>query len=154
MPLYDTHNGERVSRHLLNRSMCMYWGVCATFSFTVVWNLKLENIGKMALKWSESSSVVSDSVTPMGYTVHGILEARILEWIAFPFSRASSQPRDLTQVSRIAGGFFTNWATREDQMALGEKQNCRQKVQSGGCCRIYEALKWGGGRAVLDVSGI
>ena len=49
----------------------------------------------------------------MAYTVHGILQARILEWVAFPFSRGSSQPRDRTQVSRIAGGFFTSWATRE-----------------------------------------
>ena len=50
---------------------------------------------------------------PMDYTVPGILQARILEWVAFPFSRGSSQPRDRTQVSRIAGGFFTCWATRE-----------------------------------------
>ena len=49
----------------------------------------------------------------MGYTVHGILQARILEWVAVPFSRGSSQPRDGTQVSRIAGRFFTHWATRE-----------------------------------------
>ena len=45
---------------------------------------------------------------PMDYTVHGILQARILEWVAFPFSRGSSQPRDRTQFSHIAGGFFTN----------------------------------------------
>ena len=45
---------------------------------------------------------------PMDYTVHGILQARILEWVAFPFSRRSSQSRDQTQVSRIAGGFFTS----------------------------------------------
>ena len=38
----------------------------------------------------------------------GILQARILEWVALPFSRESSQPRDRTQVSRIAGGFFTS----------------------------------------------
>ena len=44
---------------------------------------------------------------PIDYTVHGILQARILEWVAFPFSRGSSQPRDRTQVSRTAGGFFT-----------------------------------------------
>ena len=43
---------------------------------------------------------------PMDYTVHGILQARILEWVAVPFSRGSSQPRDQTQVSHIAGGFF------------------------------------------------
>ena len=38
---------------------------------------------------------------PMDYTVHGILQARILEWVAFPFSRGSSQPRDQTQVSHL-----------------------------------------------------
>ena len=42
-----------------------------------------------------------------GSSVDGILQARILEWIAMPFSRGSSQPRDRTQVSHIAGGFFT-----------------------------------------------
>ena len=41
-------------------------------------------------------------------TVHGILQARILEWVAFPFSRGSSQPWDQTQLSCIAGGFFIN----------------------------------------------
>ena len=41
-------------------------------------------------------------------TVYGILQARILEWVAVPFSRGSSQPRDQTQVSHIAGGFLTN----------------------------------------------
>ena len=48
---------------------------------------------------------------PMDYTVRGIIQARILEWVTFPFSRGSSQPRDRTQVSCIAGGFFTIWAT-------------------------------------------
>ena len=52
---------------------------------------------------------------PMDYIVHGILQARILEWLAFPFSKGSSQPRDGTQVSHIAGGIFTSWATREAQ---------------------------------------
>ena len=46
---------------------------------------------------------------------HQILQARILEWVAFPFSRGSSQARDRTRVSRIAGGFFTSRATREAQ---------------------------------------
>ena len=44
---------------------------------------------------------------PMDYTVHGILQARVLEWVDFPFSKGSSQPRDRTQVSQIAGRFFT-----------------------------------------------
>ena len=52
---------------------------------------------------------------PMDYTVCGILQARILEWVAFPFSRVLSQPKDQTQVSCFAGRFFTSWATREAQ---------------------------------------
>ena len=51
----------------------------------------------------------------MDYTVIGILQARILEWVAFAFSRESSQPRDQTLVSSMAGGFFTSWATMEVQ---------------------------------------
>ena len=64
-------------------------------------------------KVSESRSVVPTLCGPMDYTVDRILQARILEWVAFPFSRGSSQPRDWTQVSSIASGFFTSWATRE-----------------------------------------
>ena len=46
-------------------------------------------------------------------SVHGIFQARILEWVAIYFSRRSSQTRDWTQVSRIVGRWFTIWATRE-----------------------------------------
>ena len=64
-------------------------------------------------KWKSLSCVwLCD---PMVYTVHGILQARMLEWVAVPFSRGSSQPRDQTQVSCITGRFFTSWATREAQ---------------------------------------
>ena len=66
------------------------------------------------LKWSEVK-VTQSCLTlcdPMDSIVHGILQARILEWVAFPFSRGSSQPRDCTHVSHTAGGFLTSWATR------------------------------------------
>ena len=62
------------------------------------------------VKW-KSLSCVWLFVTPR--TVHGILQARILEWGAFRFSGGSSQPRDRIQVSRTVGGFFTSLATRE-----------------------------------------
>ena len=48
-----------------------------------------------------------------GSSIHGIFQARILEWVAISFSRGSSQPRDWTQVSHIIGRHFTVWATRE-----------------------------------------
>ena len=50
---------------------------------------------------------------PPGSSVHGISQARILEWVAIFFSRGSSWPRDWIQVSRITGWFFTVWATKE-----------------------------------------
>ena len=60
---------------------------------------------------------VSDffAISLPGFSVHGILQTRILEWGAIPFSRGSSRPRDQTQVSHIVGRFFTIWATREGQ---------------------------------------
>ena len=65
---------------------------------------------KTKVKVAQSCPTLCD---PMAYTVHGILWARILEWAPFLFSRGSSQPRNQTGVSCIAGGFFTNWAIRE-----------------------------------------
>ena len=68
---------------------------------------------------SVSCSFVSNSLQPLGLThqpassVHGIFQARILEWGAISFSRGSSLPRDWTWVSSIASRFFTIWATRE-----------------------------------------
>ena len=51
--------------------------------------------------------------SPPGSSVHGIFQARILEWVAIAFSRGYSRSRDQTQVSYIAGRHFTFWATRE-----------------------------------------
>ena len=59
-----------------------------------------------------------------GSSVH-VLQARILEWIAISFSRDSSQPMDQTQVSCIAGRFFTIWATREAQSRF----NCKSRFK-------------------------
>ena len=63
--------------------------------------LKLDSEVKVA----QSCLTLCDT---MNYTVHGIFQARILKWVAIPFFRGSSQPRDQTQISRIAGGFFTS----------------------------------------------
>ena len=63
---------------------------------------------------------------PMDHTDHVILQARILEWLAVPFSRGSSQPKDRTQVSCITGRFFTSWATREAKGVWGAYENAFQ----------------------------
>ena len=82
-------------------------------------------------KWS--CSVMSDSATPwtvdsatrwtVAYqvpqaTVHGVFQARVLEWVAISFSRGSSRPRDWTRVSRIVGRRFTIWATGKPFFSL------------------------------------
>ena len=76
------------------------------------------------VKWKVKVKVTQLCPTlcdPVDYTVHGILQARILEWVAFPFFRGSSQSMDRTQVSHIAGGFFTSWALVCDS---GHKEVC------------------------------
>ena len=105
--------------------------VAISFSNAWKWNVKVKSLSHVQLlktpwtvdtraTWkaqgrgeSESRSVVSDSLRP-----HGILQARILEWVAFPFSRGSSQPRNPTGVSYIADRFFTNWAIQEERDQL------------------------------------
>ena len=87
-----------------------------------------------------SSSVMSNSLWPHSLAAHqaslsmGILQARVLEWVAMPFARGSSQPRDWTQASCIAGGFFTNWATRKTKntgvgiLSLLQESSCMQTL--------------------------
>ena len=57
-----------------------------------------------------------------GSSVHGILQTRILEWVAIPFSRGSSRPRNGTQVSCITGRFISVWATREAWLYKGNRK--------------------------------
>ena len=74
----------------------------------------------LTVKWSEVAQLCLTLRDPMdcslpGFSVHAILQARILEWVAIPSSRGSSQPRNQTK-SCIAGRFFTSWATRKSSL--------------------------------------
>ena len=74
--------------------------------------------GHRTTKWSEVIQSYPTLCDPMdcglpSSSVHGIFQARILEWVAISFSRRSSQPRDQTQVSRTVGRHFTVWTIRE-----------------------------------------
>ena len=64
-----------------------------------------ENESESEVKVAQLCPILCD---PMDYIVRGIIQVRILEWVAFPFSRGSSQPRNQTRVSCIAGGFLTS----------------------------------------------
>ena len=71
----------------------------------------------MSMKVAQSCPTLCDSLdcSLPGSSVYGILQARVLEWVAMLFFSESFQPGDQTQVSHIAGGFFTYWATWEAQ---------------------------------------
>ena len=84
----------------MDTCMCMAESLCCP-SETITTLL----IGYVKVKVAQSCLTLCD---PMDYTVHGILQTRIPEWVAFPFFRGSSQPRDQTQASHIAGRFFTS----------------------------------------------
>ena len=86
--------------------MCIYYYMC-THTYICI-----HTYGVLV---SKSCPTLCDAMdcSPAGSSVHGILQARILEWVSISFSRGSSQPRNWTWVSCIAGRFFTNWAMRE-----------------------------------------
>ena len=80
------------------------WWDCGLVPSTHSWDGDRRGSPLHSLKWNEMK-VAQSCLTlcePMNYTVHGILQARTLEWVAFPFSSGSSQPRDQTQVSCLA----------------------------------------------------
>ena len=83
--------------------------------------------------------------SPQGSSVHGILQARTLEQVAMPSSRGSSQPRDRTQVSHLAGRFFTTWATREAHLMFTAALFTIAKMwkQAKGLCTDEWVRMWG-----------
>ena len=106
---YDRHLSYEVWLWLTEnpigqRSLTTVCGVAKSSDMTVQSERERNGLLRESeVKVNQSCPTLCD---PMDYTVHGILQARILEWIAFPFSRGSSQPRDWIQVSHIAGRFF------------------------------------------------
>ena len=102
---------------------------CCHSSSVVYFYFVMSNSHALAEKWVKSCLCVwvaqscltlcnPMDCSSLGYSVPGILQERILEWVAIPFSRGSSQLRGWTRVSHIAGRFFTIWTTREAQTLL------------------------------------
>ena len=95
----------------------MIWLICKkVYDALTIQYISVVMMLVQVVKWKwKPLSRVRLFANPMDYIVRGILKARILEWVAVPFSRAFSQPRDWTQVSCIAGRSFTSWAIGEAQ---------------------------------------
>ena len=104
------YKNKYLGKNLIKKVKDLYWKTPRH------WWKKLKM--KMKLLVTQSCPTLGDPMdhNPPAYSVHGILQARILEWVAIPFSRGSSHLRDETQVSCIARGFFTAWTTRTKMM--------------------------------------
>ena len=136
----------------LSLVLTVSWGwrssiCCVIFSLYVLIFLKSAMTGASIFRVF-SHSVRSNSLWPMdcsppGSSVLRIFQARILEWVAICFSRGSSRPRDWTQVSYIAGGFFTIWATREAQWVW------RRVSSWAACASLTAGLSWMGRHFLL-----
>ena len=115
--------------------------------------MKDQNLVTSSLYLKESKSeillIVSDRCNAVDYSlpgssVLGILQARILEWAAISFSRGSSQSRHETQVSHIAGRFFTIWATRKALSLLDDTVNCCVLKEVSYCSlKYFPCLNYG-----------
>ena len=107
--------------------------------FTVLKMTRPWRVFRKEVKWSEvaqSCPILCDPMdcSPPGSSIHGIFQARVLEWVAISFSRGSSWPRGWTQVSHIAGRCFTIWATREALSGRKEWSNLAV-IARRGCKR-------------------
>ena len=90
----------------------------------------------------------------MDYPVHGILQARTLAWVAFPFSRGSSWPRNQTQVSCIAGRFFTRWTTRTPKNRCFWIVVLKKTLASPLDCKEIQPVNHKGNQSWVFIGGI
>ena len=104
----------------------LFWALSIDESEWNWWKwMKLMNMNEIdESEVAQSYSTLCDpkDCSPPGSSTHGIFQTRTLEWVAISFSRGSSQPRNRTQVSCIAGRRFTIWTTKEGKAGLEEAQ--------------------------------
>ena len=124
LTLYDVQSwrivwGKNKFTVLFNLAINIIYVVKGSFSYDFLIKMKIfqkiEWVNEWVSEVAQSCLTLCDRVdcSLPGSSVHGILQAKILEWVAISFSRGSSWPRDRTQVSCIAGRRFNLWATRE-----------------------------------------
>ena len=94
-------------KEMATHSSILAWRIPGTEEPSGLPSMGLHRVGH---DWSDLDP---EDCSPPGSSIHGILQARILEWVAISFSRGSCRPRDRTQVSHIAGRRFNLWATRD-----------------------------------------
>ena len=138
--------------YLLVKGAGLSWGGLSFLACKFSWRLSSNPRDLCVCLVAQSCPTLHD---PIGRTVARqaplsmeILQTRILQWVAMPSSRGSSQPKDQTQVPCIAGGFFTIWATREAQWPiLPSIWDLLQKTQ---CMQLDNWAKFQGSQLPLD----
>ena len=142
--LPDVQSGFRKTRGTRDQIANISWIIQRTRELKI--ELKKSTSSSLSSKAFDGGSQLWKSFSrvwlceSMDCKVHGILQARILEWVAFPFSRGSPQPRDRTQVSHTAGRFFTSWANcgKFLEMRIPEHLTCLLK----NLCMGQTATLW------------
>ena len=97
----------------------------SSLNITKGWDLTAAGAQSLSHVWPDPMDC-----SPPGFSVHGVFQARTLEWVSISSSRGSSWPRDWTRVSCIAGGFFACWAIREAHLT-NKTQSCSPRTLDG-----------------------
>ena len=154
MPIYnqpfqsesDEHCSRKSKPSRMRKSPSCSHYIFARFSTSATFTVHSDLVIKNPFRCYQVLLLVAQSCPtpcdPMGWSppasVHGILQARIPEWVVLPFSRGASQPRDGTLVSCIAGRFFTVWATGKSSFpVLGPSNRGKIWIISRSCLSLF-----------------
>ena len=127
-PAYLTFMQKGHHENVRNKSCEMSGWMKHKLESRLLGEISITSYIQMTLCWWQKATVKVKVIqscpslyNPMNDTVHGILQARILQWVTVPFSRITSQPRDRTQDSLITGVFFTSWVTKKPKTKSKEE---------------------------------
>ena len=136
--------------------MCMHNGIALLYTwnehnivnqltvFLNIYNI-IVNTENLLCLVTQSYPTLCDPMdcSPAGSSVHGIFQARVLEWVAIAFTRGSSPPRDWTRissVSRIAGRFFSHWAVLQRKIKIFKKKENLENSAVDGCHSLIDRM--------------
>ena len=127
-------------RHLSTKPICV---PCFLFLGNRLYSASMTfSVFQMLLAKSCPTLCDSMDCSPQGSSLHGVLQAKILEWVATPFSSGSSWPRDGALVSCIAGGFFTNWAELQSADQILANWGRKGMQRQGRCSQETTVQPW------------
>ena len=145
VPTYHAYSCFFANTTAASRVRRIRWAPWGLYTFGQEWLQVTQIVKSESVRHSVMSNFLwPHDCSPLGSSVYWISQARILEWVAIPFSCISSRSRDWTWVSRIAGRFFTAWATREAAKAFEDTHslNISQVIPSFLLYHATETFMW------------